>query len=85
MMATPKELADTALALAQRCIATHQDALVTLADGDAIALTQAAQLVLLTNARTPERERTVEHLAFVLLTAAFGQVTRQRQDAFGTE
>jgi hypothetical protein len=51
------------------------------ADGDAIALTQAAQLVLLTNARTPEGERTVEHLAFVLLTAAFGQVTRQRQDA----
>jgi hypothetical protein len=83
-MATGRQLADTALAQARACLSSYLSDLTAQAAGDLEALRTAAELVRATHARLPERQRTVEHLAFSLLTAAYSEAVQQRQsDAAG--
>lgn len=82
-MATAQNLADTALALARECLAAHRDTLLQLADGDADLVRLAAERVREHAAQRHETERTAEHMAFSLLTAAFADLVRQRGEQPG--
>ncbi|HEY7294228.1 MAG TPA: hypothetical protein VH916_04260 [Dehalococcoidia bacterium] len=76
-MATAQELADQALTLARRCLEAHRAELARLAEGDAELLRQAAEWVRLAHPHRRETERTTEHLAFALLTAAYAEIIQR--------
>ncbi len=70
-MATPQEVADRALAIAQEFVAAHCDELAALAGQRRRLLLDAQERVHATHMMSTERERTAEHIAFALLTAAY--------------
>ncbi len=72
-MARSQELADLALELAQECLRTNRDKIARLAAGDREALLRASDIVRGARSAHPEIERSAEHIAFSLLTAAFAE------------
>ena len=82
-MATGQSLAARALQLAQECINSFGTELVDLAEGDIEALVTASRIIRSSQTRSPESERTAEHIAFALLTRAFFAVAQERREASG--
>ncbi len=82
-MASAQQLADRALVIARQCLDAHRGELLILAEGDSDLVRLAAARVRSMNIQRPETDRTAEHLAFSLLTAAFADVIHQRDDGRG--
>jgi hypothetical protein len=78
-MGTGQELAGRAQALARQCLDANRDELVELAAGDAKGRGNAAQVVHLMTWDAPVIERSLEHIAFACLPAAFVVAKRQRE------
>jgi hypothetical protein len=72
-MATPEEVAETALALARRFLDSQRERLGALATEEVATLRRAQELIHAANRHAPEHTRTREHIAFALLTAAYWQ------------
>ena len=78
-MTSARELADTAMELAREFLEHTHEPLLEMAQGDVSALHEAAQLVRTTRPNSPELTRSVEHMAFALLTQAFEETVREKR------